>query len=188
METLGRMIYLGELCDLSNAPRQGELWGPTILVSLLFHGRIFAKSICLQDKWPFSRRRWQATQRWYWIDFWNVAELTVWCIRADMNHKNSIKKALEWLTAEYYFWWLIWLSHYGRGSSQIASYKIAFHSLLSTPASSLSLSLSLSFFLNLTLHTSSVRSKVRLTRLMRGTSVDTDAVATRKNTRANRKL
>ncbi len=113
-------------------------------LSLLFHSRVFAKSICLQDKWPFSRRRWQATQRWYWIDFWNVAELTVWCIRADMNHKNSIKKALEWLTAEYYFWWLIWLSHYGRGSSQIASYKIAFHSLLNTPAISLSLSLSLS--------------------------------------------
>lgn len=52
----------------------------------------------------------------------------------------------------------------------------------------LSLSPSLSFFLNLTLHTSSVRSKVRLTRLMRGTSIDTDAVATRKNTRANLKL
>lgn len=81
--------------------------------SVLFHGRVFAESVCLQDKWPFSRRRWQATQRWYWIDFWNVAERTVWCIRADMNHKNSIKKPLECLTAEYYFWWLIWVGHYG---------------------------------------------------------------------------
>ena len=37
-------------------------------------------------------------------------------------------KPLEWLTPEYYLWWLIWLSHYNR--SQIASDKIAFHSPL----------------------------------------------------------
>lgn len=120
-------------------------WGLWILVSVLLFKHGFAKSICLQDKWLSGEERWQATQRWYWIDFWNVAELTAWCIQADMNHKNSIKKALEWLTAEYYFWWLIWLSHYGRGSSQIASYKIAFHSPLNTPAISLSLFYSLFF-------------------------------------------
>ena len=97
---------------MSNALCKGESRGLWILVFSPPFYLVFAKSICLQDKWPVWEGRWQATQRWYWIDFWNVAELTVWCIRADMNHKNSIKKPLEWLTPEYYLWWLIWLSHY----------------------------------------------------------------------------
>lgn len=118
--------------------------------SVLFHGRVFAESVCLQDKWPFSRRRWQATQRWYWIDFWNVAERTVWCIRADMNHKNSIKKPLECLTAEYYFWWLIWVGHYGGAPVKSPPTK-----LLLVPSWIPQHSLSLSL-LTVTLHVSSI--------------------------------
>lgn len=56
---------------------------------------LFSESICFRDKWPLLCRGWQPTQRWYWIDFRNVAELTVWCILLDMNHKNSIKKPLN---------------------------------------------------------------------------------------------
>lgn len=42
---------------LRNTPQSGEIRGPRILVSVLFLGRRFAKSICLQDKWPFGERR-----------------------------------------------------------------------------------------------------------------------------------
>ena len=64
-------------------------------------------------------RGWQPTQRWYWIDFRNVAEVTVWCIPRDMNHKTSIKKPLNGWHQKYYLWWLIWLSHYN--GSQVGS-------------------------------------------------------------------
>lgn len=42
-----------------------------------------------------GRRDDSLTWGWYWIDFWNVAERTGWCVPRDMNNKNSIKKPLN---------------------------------------------------------------------------------------------
>lgn len=94
---------------------------------------LFSKSICLRDKWPLCCRGWQPTQRWYWIDFRNVAELTVWCILLDMNHKNSIKN--PWMADTRILFVMINLTQSLQWeSSWSGSDKIAFHSPLDFPA------------------------------------------------------
>lgn len=67
----------------------------TFWLFLVVSCHLFAKSICLQDELLHWQPRWQPTRRRYWIDFWNVAERTSWCVPRDMNNKNSIKKLLN---------------------------------------------------------------------------------------------
>lgn len=100
--------------------------------SSIFQCLLFSKSICLRDKWPLCCRGWQPTQRWYWIDFRNVAELTVWCILLNINHKILLKN--PWMADTRILFVMINLTQSLQWeSSQSGSNKIAFHSPLDFP-------------------------------------------------------